>query len=132
MKNDTNIYDIDGELIRPAGDNHEWTIDEVQKRIEYYTNKIESLDKDDPKVKVYTTYINNLNKYAFTLYSKMTSGEINDLLGEYSKKENLKEQVEKAIEDLKQEVEPKVTEEPKETVMDEYVDYEEVPNTEEA
>ena len=129
MNNVSNIYDIDGELVRKAGDNHEWTIEEVQKRIEFYKNKIDSLDKDDPKVKVYTTYINNLNKYAFTLYSKMSSGEINTLLEEYSKKEDVKEQIETAINDLKAEVE---SEEPKETVMDEYVDYEEIPNIEEA
>ena len=129
MNNVSNIYDIDGELVRKAGDNHEWTIEEVQKRIEFYKNKIDSLDKDDPKVKVYTTYINNLNKYALTLYSKMSSGEINTLLEEYSKKEDIKEQIEAAINDLKAEVE---SEEPKETVMDEYVDYEEIPNTEEA
>ena len=129
MNNVSNIYDIDGELVRKAGDNHEWTIEEVQKRIEFYKNKIDSLDKNDPKVKVYTTYINNLNKYALTLYSKMSSGEINTLLEEYNKKEDIKEQIEAAINDLKAEVE---SEEPKETVMDEYVDYEEIPNTEEA
>lgn len=31
MKNSSNIYDVDGELIRSIDDTHEWTIEEVQK-----------------------------------------------------------------------------------------------------
>ena len=63
MKNNTNIYDIDGELIRKAGDNHEFTIDEAKEKIENYKKKLENLDKDDSKASIYKTYIDNLQRY---------------------------------------------------------------------
>lgn len=36
MKNNTNIYDIDGEIIRQAGDNHQFSIDEAKEKIQHY------------------------------------------------------------------------------------------------
>lgn len=31
MKNNSNIYDIDGELIRSSGDTHKFTVDEAKE-----------------------------------------------------------------------------------------------------
>lgn len=46
MKNNTNIYDVDGEIIRAAGDNHRFTIEEAQSKIKYYREKIDK--SEDP------------------------------------------------------------------------------------
>jgi hypothetical protein len=36
MKNNSNIYDIDGNIIRPAEDNHRFTIDEAKEKVQFY------------------------------------------------------------------------------------------------
>lgn len=40
MNNYTNIYDIDGNIIRKAGDNHRFTIEEVEKLVDDLTAKV--------------------------------------------------------------------------------------------
>lgn len=40
MKNETNIYDIDGNIIRKAGDNHKFTLSEVEKLVDDLTEKV--------------------------------------------------------------------------------------------
>lgn len=63
----TNIYDVDGEIIRKCGDNHEFTFEECQEKIKYYTEKLKTLDKSDPdfilKASTYNQYIDNLVAY---------------------------------------------------------------------
>lgn len=66
MKN-TNLYDIDGELIRKSGDNTKLTIGDARKKIEYYQEKLKELDENDPKYAAYTTYIRNLTGYCIQL-----------------------------------------------------------------
>lgn len=122
MKNNTNIYDIDGELIRKSGDNHHITLEEARKKVEYYRNKLEKLDKTDKKAAVYETYIRNLNAYIFNLYSKMSHDELITELNSILPQNTTSEQVENALDELKKEVETPE----KETVMDEYVPFEEV------
>lgn len=162
MKNNTNIYDIDNELIREAGDFHKWTLEETQEKLKKYNEKIEELEKNDPKspkLAAYRTYILNLNRYIWSLYSNMTPTQLKDMLKAQETKENVEEQVKNAINELKKEVENETEEEDEtdssteqeqqpdtvqetsgttqeslltdgegrpETVMDEYVDFEEV------
>lgn len=139
MKNNSNIYDIDGELIRSTDDTHEMTAEEAQTRIEMYKNKLEELEEKDPKRAVYTTYIRNLTNYVLGLYAKMTPTQMSAELDRIKAQENTAEQVKNAIDELKKEIEDEEsstdttepaesvesTERP-ETVMDTYIDFEEV------
>ena len=49
MKNNSNIYDVDGELIRAFDDTHKWSIKEAQEKIEEYRKKIEEVGEDSEK-----------------------------------------------------------------------------------
>jgi hypothetical protein len=146
MKNNSNIYDIDGELIRGIDDTHKWTVEEAHEKIEYYRKKIEEIGENDEKSRIYATYIRNLSKYILDLYLKMTPDELTNELNRQNAKEDVKNQVKKAIDELKKEIEEensetgepndsesedKLVEERKETVMDEYVPFEEVQATQE-
>lgn len=132
MNNNSNIYDIDGELIRHTDDTHKWTVEEVKNKIEYYRNKLKDLAEDDKKAVLYATYMRNLSNYLLVLYSKMTPDQLNAEINA-AKALTTNEQVKKAMEELQDSLneEEKEKEEPKETVMDEYVDFVEEPaNTE--
>lgn len=132
MTNNSNIYDIDGEIIRKIDDNHQWTVEEVKNKIEYYRNKLKDLAEDDKKAILYATYMRNLSNYLLVLYSKMTPDQLNAEINA-AKALTTNEQVKKAMEELQDSLneEEKEKEEPKETVMDEYVDFVEEPaNTE--
>lgn len=136
MKNITNIYDIDGELIRSAGDNHKFTIEEAQKRIEIYKEKLKNLDETDKKRTIYQTYIDNLNKYIWSKYAEMSTDKLKEIFENHNTTED---QIKQAIDELKKEIEDeddKRSEEPiepesilvdgkdrPETVMDEYVPF---------
>ena len=153
MTTNTNIYDIDDELVRAAGDNHKWTIEEAQEKIEYYRNKLKELDEKDPKAVIYATYMRNLSAYVMGLYAKMTPKEME----ERALSRNLatkSEEVKKAMEELKNDLEngesntegvagddtngasnPEVEQPvedstPSETIMDEYVPFEEIKDDE--
>jgi len=132
MTNNSNIYDIDGEIIRKIDDDHQWTVEEVKNKIEYYRNKLKDLAEDDKKAVLYATYMRNLSNYLLVLYSKMTPDQLNAEINA-AKALTTNEQVKKAMEELQDSLneEEKEKEEPKETVMDEYVDFVEEPaNTE--
>ncbi len=122
MTTNSNTYDIDGELLRSAGDTSDLTIDEAQKRIEQYQKKLNELSEkepNNPKLSIYNTYIKNLQSYIFNQY--ILHPELMPKV-----EQTTQEQIQKAMEDLKAEVE---AEEAKETVSDEtdeYVDFEEV------
>lgn len=119
MTNNTNIYDIDGEMIRNAGDNHHFTVDEIKNLIDKYNKKIEEC-KDEEKRKMYETYVRNLTSSLINEYKQMPVEKLMEAIKTASTKdENLDEKVKQAIEELKNDIE----EEPKETVMDEYVDF---------
>lgn len=127
MTNNSNIYDIDGEIIRKIDDNHQWTVEEVKNKIEYYRNKLKDLAEDDKKAVLYATYMRNLSNYLLVLYSKMTPDQLNAEINA-AKALTTNEQVKKAMEELQNSLNEEEKEEPKETVMDEYVDFEEVKN----
>lgn len=142
MKNDTNIYDIDGTLIRKAGDNHKFTIEEVENLVDMWTEKV----RENPDNQVYKVYLNNANRWLYHLYNNMSKEElakrltaIQDTLNEAKSEQSEAEQkqinkLNDAIEKLKEEYEPNVgrkvessVSEHMEQPMDsEYVDYEEV------
>lgn len=129
MTNNSNIYDIDGEIIRKIDDDHQWTVEEVKNKIEYYRNKLKDLAEDDKKAVLYATYMRNLSNYLLVLYSKMTPDQLNAEINA-AKALTTNEQVKKAMEELQNSLNEE-EKEPKETVMDEYVDFVEEPaNTE--
>lgn len=99
MKNNTNIYDIDGELIRKAGDNHEFTIEEVQERLRHYREKLEDPNTDDKKAAVYRNYMTNLSNYAALLMSKMDKDDIINLFNKNNVATTNKEDIIKALND---------------------------------
>lgn len=133
MNNVTNIYDIDGELIRTAGDNHEMTIDEAKEQLKKYEEKVKELtetDPNNPKIVIYNNYIKNLASYILTLYTKQ-SATIN-----MPKQSSMTDQIKKAMNDLRDEFEKEevksqddmmVEREESSTNMDEYAEFEEVP-----
>lgn len=128
MKNDTNIYDIDGNLIRKAGDTHKFTLEEVEKMVDDLTEKV----KNNPDKEIYRVYLNNAQKWLFNMYNNMDKDElfkrlsvlqnaINDAKTEQNETEQQKlQEINEAVEQLKQEYEEKPI------VMDEYVPFEEV------
>lgn len=128
MKNDTNIYDIDGNLIRKAGDTHKFTLEEVEKMVDDLTEKV----KNNPDKEIYRVYLNNAQKWLFNMYNNMNKDElvkrlsvlqnaINDAKTEQNEAEQQKlQEINDAVEQLKQECEEKPI------VMDEYIPFEEV------
>ena len=133
MNNVTNIYDIDGELIRTAGDNHEMTIDEAKEQLKKYEEKVKELTETDPnnsKIVIYNNYIKNLASYILTLYTKQ-SATIS-----MTEQSSMTDQIKKAMDDLRNEFEKEevksqddmmVEREESATNMDEYAEFEEIP-----
>lgn len=103
MNNYSNIYDIDGELVRSADDKHKWTVEEVKEKIEYYRKKLQDIAEDDKKAVIYTTYMRNLSNYLFVLYSQMPAEQLNAEI-EKAKSIATADQVRKAMEELQKEV----------------------------
>lgn len=111
MKNNSNIYDIDGEIIRRFDDVHRFTALEATKIREKYLKKMQDLqskesltEEDEKKLKIYETYCKNLQNYIFVELQGMSKEQ----LEEYYKTvipqkpvETTKEEVEKALNDLK-------------------------------
>lgn len=103
MNNNSNIYDIDGELIRSANDPHKWTVEEVKTKIEYYRKKLQDLAEDDKKAVIYATYMRNLSNYLFVLYSQMSAEQLNAEI-QAAKQATTDEQIRKAMQELADEV----------------------------
>ena len=123
MKNNSNIYDIDGEILRESGNTEELTLEEAQKRLDSYQKKLNELaekESNSQKLSVYNTYIKNLQSYIFNYYLLHP-----ELMQQFSK--TTQDEIQKAMEDLKKDVEA----EEKETVMDEYTEFEEIKDGEE-
>ena len=115
MKNNSNIYDIDGELIHSIDDG-KLSPEEAETRLNKYQDKLKQLtdnQEDSFKAGVYRTYIQNLQRYILNYYITHTE--------EGQKRLAMEEQIKKAMEELKADVEA----EEKPTVMDEYVEFEE-------
>lgn len=134
MKNTTNIYDIDGEIIRQADDNHKMTIEEAQERMKYYGKKAE---EEPEKADIYRVYVRNLSNYVYNLISQMSQDEFSDYVSNTIQKptETSSEEVEKALNEVVEDMpeEPKtlkqedmlVERDVEPTKMDEYVEFEE-------
>lgn len=115
MTNNTNIYDIDGELVRAAGDNHKITIEEAQQAIQKYQEKYKALlekgletNEDRVKAAQYQVYMRNLMNYEWAEMSKMKPDELAEFLKKNAPKEeekDIKEQVENALNELKNDLE---------------------------
>lgn len=105
MKNNTNIYDIDNELIRKAGDNHEFTIQEVQEKLKHYRERLEEEQKredaDPRRIASYNTYIRNLSNYLAVKMTQLSNEEIADLIGVNNLKKTTTEEVENALNDTR-------------------------------
>lgn len=87
MKNNANIYDIDGEIIRPAGDNHQWTIEEAKEKIQYYQEKIKELsekenptEEDTKKIGIYQDYCKNLMNFEWSKLMQMNQKDFTNYM----------------------------------------------------
>ena len=133
MKNETNIYDIDGNIIRKAGDNHKFTIEEVEKLVDELTEKVQQ----NPDNEVYKVYLNNAHKWLYNMYTNMSTKElvkrissIQDAVQTAKNNETELEQknldeVNKIMDDFKKQYDEKPSES-----NDEYVEFEEITNNE--
>ena len=114
MKNNSNIYDIDGEILRESGDTKELSLEEAQKRLDSYQKKLNELAEKEPnsqKLSVYNTYIKNLQSYIFNYY--LLHPELMKWMNKTTQDE-----IQQAVEDLKKDIEV----EKEDTIMDEYVE----------
>lgn len=157
----SNIYDIDGELIR-RGDQGNFTLEETEELVDKLTKKVQ----ENPDNQVYKVYLNNAQKWLFKLYNEMKPEDlmkrmsflqtsIDEAKNAANEAEQAQlEEINKAIDELKNEYDnlpetPEVAtsegttdeqldrsvESPVEiatpTVMDEYVQFSELPVSDE-
>ena len=136
MNNYTNIYDIDGNIIRKAGDNHRFTIEEVEKLVDDLTAKVQQ----NPDNQVYRVYLNNAHKWLYNMYNNMSVEELTKRISTIQNaiqaaKDNATELEQKNLEELNEAMDEfaeqynadqpdstPVLESRPETVMDEYVE----------
>jgi len=136
MNNYTNIYDIDGNIIRKAGDNHRFTIEEVEKLVDDLTAKVQQ----NPDNQVYRVYLNNAHKWLYNMYNNMSVEELTKRISTIqdaiqAAKDNATELEQKNLEELNEAMDEfaeqynsdqpdsaPVLEGRPETVMDEYVE----------
>lgn len=71
MSKFSNIYDIDGNIIRRA-DQGPFTLEETEKLVDELTKKVQ----ENPDNKVYKVYLNNAQKWLFKLYNEMSREEL--------------------------------------------------------
>ena len=121
MNNYTNIYDVDGNIIRKAGDNHRFTLEEVEKLVDDLTEKV----RQNPDNEVYKVYLNNAQRWLFNMYNNMSTEDL-------KKRISLIQDVAQNAKDEANELEQKNLEEINK-IMDEFkAQYDEKPeNTEE-
>lgn len=130
MKNETNIYDIDGNIIRKAGDNHKFTIEEIEKLVDDLTEKV----RQNPDNQVYKVYLNNAQAWLYNMYNNMSTEELSkrltilqDSINEAKSEESEAEKgqlnkISEAMEQLKSEYEKETVMEPNSDELDEYVE----------
>lgn len=122
MKNYTNIYDIDGNIIRKAGDNHKFTIEEVEKMVDDLTEKV----KNNPDNKVYKVYLNNAHKWLYKMYNEMSK---EDLINRLSAAQDIIQEAKNERTEIEQQKLEKINEaitDLKQQYEDEYVEFKEV------
>lgn len=123
MNNYTNIYDVDGNIIRKAGDNHRFTIEEVEKLVDDLTQKVQ----ENPDNQVYKVYLNNANRWLYNMYNSMSTEDIKARISALQNniqdaKDDLNEAEKEQLDSISQAMEQLKAEYEKETVMDEYVE----------
>lgn len=131
-----NIYDKDGNLIRHVGEDgrlHNYTIDELEKLVDELTEKV----KENPEDEELKRQLNNVNTVLFQSYNSMSRADLmkrmtilqeaaNNAQSEAAEQEKaVLDKVNEEIDKLKSSIEEPVEEE-KPTIMDEYVQFEEV------
>ena len=115
MKNNTNIYDIDGKIIRAAGDNHQWTIDEAKEKVQYYQDKMKAIqeqenpsEEDLKKLKIYENYCKNLMNFEWSKLMAMNQEEFTAYMAKNAPKQTettTEEDVKNALNELKNDIE---------------------------
>lgn len=123
MKNYTNIYDVDGNIIRKAGDTHKFTIEEVEKLVDDLTKKVQ----ENPENEVYKVYLNNAHKWLYNMYNNMSTKEITERISALQNniqeaKNDINDAEKQQLDSISQAMEQLKAEYEKETVMDEYVE----------
>lgn len=125
MSKFSNIYDIDGNLIRGA-DEGPFTLEETEKLVDDLTKKVQ----DNPDNEVYRVYLNNAQRWLMKLYNEMsredlmkrisiTTNKLDEAKKEASEAEQKQlDEITKAMEELKKEYDKL----PDPVVMDEYVE----------
>lgn len=120
----SNIYDIDGNIIRRA-DQGKFTLEEVEQLVDDLTKKVQ----DNPDNNVYKVYLNNAQKWLMHMYNNMPKEDImkrlsvlkdsvEDAKEAQTEAEQAKlDEISKAMEELKAEYDKE---------NEEYVDFEEV------
>ena len=144
MSKFSNIYDIDGNIIRRA-DQGPFTIEETEQLVDDLVKKVQ----EHPDNQVYKVYLNNAQKWLSMLYNKDSVEEAKSAASEAEQKQL--EEISNAMDELKkqydsepetatteteggsgggspEEVECNMDEPdaPKPVVMDEYTEFEEV------
>ena len=103
MKTETNIFDINGEIIRQAGDNHEFTVSEAQERLQHYRKLLDAEklaeEPDKKKVDTYNIYIKNLANYIAYKMTQLSGDELAELIGVNNLKKTDTEDINKALND---------------------------------
>lgn len=144
INKNANLYDIDGNLINKVDESGKLpkkTIEEVELLVDELTKKV----KENPENAVHKAYLNNAQSWLYGMYNNMSREDlakrmtvlqdaIKDAQKDVTDKEQQTlEQVNAEIDKLKSSIETDVPAEaeetpktPKETIMDEYVPYEEV------
>ena len=112
-----NIYDIDGNIIRKAGEGR-FTIEETEQLVDDLTKKVQ----ENPDNEVYKVYLNNAQKWLMHLYDNMSREDlmkrmsiiqdsIKDAKNEAtSAEQDMLDKVNEAVEELKKEYENENTE----------------------
>lgn len=132
MSKFSNLYDIDGNIINKSPQ-HTFTIEETEQLVDDLTKKVQ----ENPDNKVYKVYLNNAQKWLTHLYDNMSREDLikrmtfiadsiknaKDGAAEIEQK-NL-EEINKIMDEFKKQYERD------ETVMDEYVQFDESPVSDE-
>lgn len=120
----SNIYDIDGNIIR-RHDQGKFTLEEVEQLVDNLTKKVQ----DNPENKVYKVYLNNAQRWLVHMYDNMSKEDlmkrlsvlktsVDDAKNAQNEAEKAKlEEISKAMEELKAEYDKE---------NNEYTDFEEI------
>ena len=121
MSKFSNLYDIDGNIINKSPQ-HTFTLEETEQLVDDLTKKVQ----ENPENEVYKVYLANAQKWLYKLYNEMSredlmkrmnfiTDSIQNAKDEVNEAEQAKiEEINKAVEELKDEYEK--------VVMDEYVE----------